>query len=154
MPESLLGRADLIEAARANASPYNFVARSMKVSKEEIIGLITAIRVFLDEDEQAENARYTEMCRRAVDALVEVPGVTVSLEHDGVDYLIPTAVVRYNEDWRGPAEAEILSALSRGDPPVFVRTLAGPGEIGIDPLNLEDETLDLAVRRVREVLVS
>ena len=150
----LLGRAGLIEAARANASPYNFVARSMKVSKEEIIGLITAIRVFLNEDEEAENARYAEMCRRAVDALVEIPGVAVSLEYDGRDYLIPTAVVRFNDDWRGPTVAEILSALSMGDPPVFVRTLGGPGEIGIDPMNLDDETLDIAVCRVREVLLT
>ena len=150
----LLGRTELIEAARANASPNNFVARSLKVSKEEIVGLITAIRVFLNEDEEAETARYTEMCRRAVDALVEVPGVTVSLEHDGRDYLIPTAVVRFSEDWRGPTQAEILSALSRGDPPVFVRTLGGPGEIGIDPINLDEETLDIVVRRVREVLLS
>jgi D-glucosaminate-6-phosphate ammonia-lyase len=150
----LLGRTALIEAARANASPNNFVARSLKVSKEEIVGLITAIRVFLGEDEEAETARYTEMCRRAVDALVEIPGVTVSLEHDGRDYLLPTAVIRFNEDWRGPTQAEILSALSRGDPPVFIRTLGGPGEIGIDPINLDEETLGIVVRRVREVLLS
>ncbi|MDA1348965.1 MAG: aminotransferase class V-fold PLP-dependent enzyme [Chloroflexi bacterium] len=150
----LLGRTEFIEAARANGSPNNFVARSMKVSKEEIVGLITAIKVFLNEDEEAETARYTEMCRQAVDALVEIPGVTVSLEHDGRDYLIPTAVVRFNEDWRGPTQAEILSALSRGDPPVFVRTLGGPGEIGIDPINLDEETLDIVIRRVREALLS
>lgn len=150
----LLGRTELIEAARANASPNNFVARSLKVSKEEIVGLITAIKVFLGEDEEAETARYIEMCRRAVDALVEIPGVTVSLEHDGRDYLIPTAVVRFNENWLGPTQAEILSALSRGDPPVFVRTLGGLGEVGIDPINLDEETLDIVVRRVREVLLS
>ena len=150
----LLGRADLIEAARANASPNTFVARSMKVSKEEIMGLITAIQVFLSEDEEAETARYTEMCNRVVDALVEVPGVEVTVEHDRIDYLIPTAMIWFQEDWRGPSESEILSALSRGDPPVFVRTLGGPGFMGIDPMNLDDEALDVAIRRVREVLLS
>ena len=150
----LLGRSDLIEAARANASPNTFVARSMKVSKEEIMGLITAIQIFLSEDEEAENARYSEMCNRVVDALVEVPGIRVSVEHDRVDYLIPTAMVWFEEDWRGPSESEILSALSGGDPPVFVRTLGGPGLIGIDPMNLDDAGLDVAIRRVREVLLS
>ena len=150
----LLGRSDLIEAARANASPNTFVARSMKVSKEEIMGLITAIQVFLSEDEEAENARYTEMCNRVVDALVEVPGVKVTVEHDRIDYLIPTAMIWFQEDWRRPSESEILSALSRGDPPVYVRTLGGPGLMGIDPMNLDDEALDVAIRRVREVLLS
>ena len=147
-PESLIPKGTLV------GIPRHGIGRGFKVGKEEIVGLITAIRVFLNEDEEAETARYTEMCRRAVDALVEVPGVTVSLEHDGRDYLIPTAVVRFSEDWRGPTQAEILSALSRGDPPVFVRTLGGPGEIGIDPINLDEETLDIVVRRVREGLLS
>ena len=150
----LLGRSDLIEAARANASPNTFVARSMKVSKEEIMGLITAIQVFLSEDEEAENARYAEMCSRVVDALVEVPGVKVSVEHDRIDYLIPTAMIRFGEDWRGPSMDEILAELSGGDPPVYVRTLGGPGTMGIDPMNLDDASLDVAIRRVHEVLLS
>ncbi len=150
----LLGRADLIAAARANASPYTFVARSMKVSKEEIIGLVAAIRLFLDEDEQAQNARYAQMCRRAVDALVEIPGVSVSMEHDEIDYLIPTVAIRFGEDWRGPSQDEIRSILAEGDPPVFLRGLGGPREIGIDPMNLDDDTLDVTIRRVREALLS
>lgn len=150
----LLGRPDLIEAARANASPNHFVARSMKVSKEEIIGLITAIKVFVNEDEKLENARYTEMCGIAVDTLKDVPGTKISLEHDELDYLIPTAVIKFEQHWNGPNPTEILSALSKGEPPVFVRTLAYPGEIGIDPMNLDDETLGIAVRRVREVLLN
>jgi L-seryl-tRNA(Ser) seleniumtransferase len=149
----LLGRPDLIEAARANASPNHFVARSMKVSKEEIIGLITAIKVFMNEDEELENARYAEMCQSAVDVLKDIPGLKVSVEHDELDYLIPTTVIKFEEDWGGFTPTEILSALSAGQPPVFVRTLAYPGEIGIDPMNLDDDALDIAVRRVREVLL-
>ena len=39
----LSGRADLIEAARIQASPNVYVGRGMKIGKEEIIGLITAL---------------------------------------------------------------------------------------------------------------
>ena len=38
----LCGRADLIDAARANGSPAQFLGRPMKVAKEEILGLTTA----------------------------------------------------------------------------------------------------------------
>tara|TARA_B100001123_G_C15345942_1_gene1037327 strand:+ start:30070 stop:31179 length:1110 start_codon:yes stop_codon:yes gene_type:complete len=149
----LLGKAHLIEAARVNASPNNFVARSMKVSKEEIMGLLAAIETFINEDEGVENTRYMQMCSQAVDLLIEIPGVTVSIEHDQIDYLIPTVAIRFNEDWTGATEKQILSTLAGGNPPVFVRTLAGPGEIGIDPMNLNDETLELAVQKIREVLI-
>ena len=54
----LCGRADLIKAAFANASPHQFIGRSMKVAKEEVIGLLTALQIFVEEDEEEENARY------------------------------------------------------------------------------------------------
>ena len=54
----LCGRKDLIEAAAANASPNPFLGRPMKVAKEEIVGLVTALELFVQEDEEAEMARY------------------------------------------------------------------------------------------------
>ncbi|MCH8110019.1 MAG: aminotransferase class V-fold PLP-dependent enzyme, partial [Chloroflexi bacterium] len=90
----LCGRADLIDAAFANASPHQFIGRGLKVAKEEIIGLIHALQIFVNEDEDAENKRYREMCQRAVDALIEVPGVKVTLEHDEFDYMIPHALIK------------------------------------------------------------
>ena len=69
----LAGRGDLIEAAYANASPHQFIGRGMKVAKEEIIGLVEALQLFVDEDEDAENRRYTEMSQQVVDALIEAP---------------------------------------------------------------------------------
>ena len=55
----LAGRKDLIEAAAANASPNQFIGRGMKVAKEEIVGLVAALRIFVEEDEEAETERYT-----------------------------------------------------------------------------------------------
>ncbi|MCH8063850.1 MAG: aminotransferase class V-fold PLP-dependent enzyme, partial [Chloroflexi bacterium] len=71
----LCGREDLIEAAFANASPHQFIGRGMKVAKEEIIGLLQALDIFVNEDEEAEMKRFSEMCQQVVDALIEVPGL-------------------------------------------------------------------------------
>ena len=49
----LWGRADLTEAAAAN--PNRFNGRGMKVAKEEIIGLLHELQIFVDEDKPAEN---------------------------------------------------------------------------------------------------
>ena len=113
----LAGRADLIEAAYANASPHQFIGRGMKVAKEEIVGLLEALRIFVDEDEDAETRRLTEMCQQVVDALIEAPGLEVSVEHDEWDYLIPHAVIRFTRDWRGPSRDEVDHAMAAGDPP-------------------------------------
>ena len=99
----LCGRADLIDAALANASPAQFIGRSAKVAKEEIVGLVTALSMFVEEDEEAEMAWYREMAQRVVDSLIEVPGLNITLEHDGIDYLLPNAVLHLGGDWSGPS---------------------------------------------------
>ena len=79
--------------------------------------------------------------------------IIVTTTADQIDYLIPTVAIRFNKNWRGASEQHILSTLANGNPPVFVRTLAGQGEIGIDPMNLNDEALKLSAQRIREVLL-
>ena len=99
----LLGRADLIEAAAAQANPAQFLGRGMKVAKEEIIGLVASLAAFVEEDEAAEMEAYRARVQTVVDALVELPGLRVTLDHDGINYLIPAAVIRFAGEWRGPS---------------------------------------------------
>ena len=149
----LCGRADLIEAAAANASPHQFVARGMKVAKEEIVGLIAALRIFVEEDEGAETERYRRMCQDVVDALIEIPGLEVSLEYDGVSYHIPTAIMKFGSDWSGPGRDDVLAAMAAGDPPIFLHALGGPDELGVEPINLSEDELHVVIRRLREQLI-
>ena len=149
----LAGRADLIEAAYANASPHQFIGRGMKVAKEEIVGLLEALRIFVDEDEDAETRRLKEMCQQVVDALIEAPGLEVSVEHDEWDYLIPHAVIRFTRDWRGPSRDEVDHAMAAGDPPIYMHNIFNPDELAVDPINLDERELEIVIRRLREVLL-
>ena len=148
----LCGRADLIAAARANASPAQFIGRGMKVAKEEVVGLVTALAMFVDEDEAAEMAYYHGLAQRVVDSLAAVPNLNVTLEHDGIDYLIPNAVLRLGGDWPGPSAAEVAAALQQGDPPIYLQQLRAPDELMVDPLNLTEAETDVVIRRLREAL--
>ena len=149
----LAGRADLIEAAYANASPHQFIGRGMKVAKEEIIGLVEALQIFADEDEDAENRRFYEMCQQVVDALIETPGLEVSVEHDEWDYLTPVAVMRFTRDWRGPSRNEVDAAMATGDPPIYLHNIHNPDELAVDPFNLDEQELETVIRRLREVML-
>ncbi len=148
----LVGRADLIEAAAAQANPAQFLGRGMKVAKEEVIGLVASLAAFVEEDEAAEMAAYRQLAQRAVDALVEIPGLRVTLEHDGINYLIPHAVIRFTDEWRGPSRDAIAAAMERGNPQVYLHQLGGPQELGVDPLNLTEEETEIVIRRLREEL--
>ena len=149
----LCGRADLIEAAAANASPNQFLGRGLKVAKEEIVGLITALQVFVQEDEEAETRRYLEMSRSIVDAIIEVPGLEVGVRHDEHTYLVPTALMTFTKDWSGRTRDEIFESMAAGDPPIVLHTLGNPDELAVDPINLDSDELHTVIRRLREELL-
>jgi len=148
----LVGRADLIEAAAAQANPAQFLGRGMKVAKEEVIGLVASLAAFVEEDEAAEMEAYRAMVQPVVDALVELPGLRVTLEHDRVNYLLPQAAIYVTDDWRGPSRDAVLAALEQGNPQIHLQTLAGPQELAVDPLNLTEAEVETVIRRLREEL--
>ena len=150
----LCGRADLIEAAAANASPHQFLGRGMKVAKEEIIGLLTALQIYVNEDEEGETNRYRQMCQAVVDALIEIPGLRVTLEHDEYNYLIPTTLIRFTKDWKGLSRDHVLAAMAKGDPPIFLHSLGNPDELAMDPFNVSDKELEIVIRRLRQELLA
>jgi L-seryl-tRNA(Ser) seleniumtransferase len=152
----LCGRKDLIDAASANANPNQFMGRPMKVAKEEIVGLVTALELFVEEDEDAEMGRYGRLAQGIVDALSalsEIPGLRITLEHDDYDYLIPNAVIRFGREWRGPSRERIMEALEGDDPPIYFNQQGEPDEIAVDPLNLLDDEAEAVARRLREELL-
>ena len=148
----LVGRADLIEAAAAQANPAQFLGRGMKVAKEEVIGLVASLAAFVEEDEAAEMEAYRAMVQPVVDALVELPGLRVTLEHDGTNYLLPQAAIFFTDEWRGPSRDTVATALELGTPQIHLQQLGGPRELAVDPLNLTEEEVEIVIRRLREEL--
>jgi L-seryl-tRNA(Ser) seleniumtransferase len=150
----LFGRKDLVDAAAANSSPHQFLGRGMKVSKEGIMGFVAALEVFLDQDEEQEMARFHSMAQQIVDAFIETPGLRVTLEHDKRNYLIPNALITFEESWRGPSRSELTAALEAGDPPIYLQGVFLPeDQIAVDPFNVDEEEMDVLIHRLREELL-
>lgn len=72
----LLGRTELIEAARAHGAPNHAVGRGMKVGKEELLGLLAAVEWALEQDEAAMLERYEETVRLWVERIGALPEVS------------------------------------------------------------------------------
>jgi len=72
----LLGRKDLIEAARLNTLPYSdTMGRSCKVNKEELVGMLVALESFLKEDQAALYREWERRVAVIAKLVSEVPGV-------------------------------------------------------------------------------
>jgi L-seryl-tRNA(Ser) seleniumtransferase len=152
----LAGRRDLIRAVAANASPNQALGRAAKTSKEEICGLVVALECFLAEDEKAEMKRYHDVCATIVEALADIPGLRAVVEQDGVNRVLPHAVVYFGPDWAGPSGHAVQVALAQGEPHVYVQQGAHQGgyfdEIAVDPFNLGPGEETIVAARLREAL--
>ncbi len=75
----LIGRKDLVAYALLNNSPHeDTLGRSQKVGKEEIIGMVKAIEVYLGEDHDALAKEWQRRLNGIASELAKIPGVSTS----------------------------------------------------------------------------
>jgi L-seryl-tRNA(Ser) seleniumtransferase len=117
----LLGRRDLIEAALMNSSPREgAVCRPMKVGKEEVIGCVTALEVWLKLDIKKLYAEWNVRIDRIRKLVETVPGVKTDtyVPDDGNRY--PTLKVSWDQQAWGFTISECVAQLRAGDPVIEV----------------------------------
>jgi len=61
----LYGRGDLVEMAKLQTSPFNGLGRGMKVDRTQMVGLLVALKLFLDVTPEEENAEFASWKERA-----------------------------------------------------------------------------------------
>ena len=123
----LLGRKDLIEAAVRNSCPYEgAVCRPMKVGKEEVIGLLTAIETWLNTDSKKLYDEWNSRVDRIAKLVNTVPGVQteIYIPDDGNRY--PTLRVSWDQDAWGFGIKDCVEKLREGDPVIEVLGIDNP----------------------------
>jgi L-seryl-tRNA(Ser) seleniumtransferase len=146
----LLGRKDLVDAARINASPFGGIGRGMKVGKEEIIGLIAALERYLKVGHEAEfrelDARVSDLIR----TLSGIQGVKAGRFVPEIANHLPHLVV----DWDSPvtlSSQEVAASLREGDPRIEV-SQRGPRGLTISVWMLRPGEHKIVAKRLSEVL--
>src|SRR6266705_4415475 len=75
----LIGRKDLVAYALLNNSPHeDTLGRSQKVGKEEILGMVKALELYLREDHDALAKEWQDRLERISQRITKVPGVSTS----------------------------------------------------------------------------
>ncbi|MFB6135569.1 MAG: aminotransferase class V-fold PLP-dependent enzyme [Halobacteriaceae archaeon] len=151
----LVGRADLVEAARMQAFPNHGIGRALKVSKEQIVGQVTALKRWADRDHDERRARWRAAAERVCERVGDLPGVeaTVAFPESGPRPLtIPRARVTVDEATVGRDADAVGAALKEGTPPVAV-ALNGPSDVlWVNPEHLREGEEEVVARRLRSVL--
>lgn len=75
----LIGNKTLCKAAYFQGAPHHNYGRAMKISKEETMGLLAAVRAWHKRDHDAEQVMWTAWMQSIADRLKDIPGVTATV---------------------------------------------------------------------------
>lgn len=160
----LLGRKDLIEAAKKNNSPNsNTVGRGMKVAKEEIVGLVAAVDWFLKQDDAAMEAEYRQRADRIAKHLSTIPTLQSQIFIPEVANHVPHLLITYDQSRIKITGAEVMHKMRQGKPrielnpatggaPASAGLTGGPNTLVVGVWMLQPGEDMVVAKRLREVL--
>jgi L-seryl-tRNA(Ser) seleniumtransferase len=129
----LLGRKDLIEAAKLNDSPNSdSLCRTNKVNKEEIIGMLVALEIYLKQDHAAIWKDWESRCQHIADAVKEFPDVKTQVYVPLIANAVPHLRVRWDSAKRKLSGPQMVQKLRDGTPSIEVGPNSrNPIQIGV-----------------------
>jgi L-seryl-tRNA(Ser) seleniumtransferase len=160
----LLGRKDLIDAAKKNNSPNsNTVGRGMKVAKEEIVGLVAAVDWFLKQDDSAIEGECRQRAEHIAKHLSAIPTVQTQVFIPEVANHVPHLLISYDQNRIKVTGAEVMKKMREGKPrielnpstggaPASAGLPGGPNTIVVGVWMLQPGEDMVVAKRLREVL--
>lgn len=149
----LLGRKDLVEAARRALSPHAGIGRGMKVGKEEMIGLLAAVERYLKVDHDAEQKEMEKRANYILQALAKMDGVKASPFMPEIENHVPHVMIDWDETARRRTSHEVVDALFKGDPSIAVSRM-GAGSVRVSVWMMRGDEYKIVARRLQETLAS
>jgi len=152
-PETWTWR-QLIAEGKIAGPPLQGIGRPCKVGREEVVGLLTALKAYVRRDHAADLTRWQTLAQRMAEGLSGIPGVQVT-SNDGTASGRPNVTLQLDEQALGKTAVQINNTLADGDPIVAVSTgSAGNSRITLGTMCLADGEEEIVVKRLREVLVA
>jgi L-seryl-tRNA(Ser) seleniumtransferase len=148
----LLGRKDLIEAARMNAWPNSdSIGRGMKVNKEELLAMMVAVDSFVNRDHKAVWREWEKRVKQVADAVASVKSVKTEQFVPEIANAVPHLRVTWDESVVKLTPRQVAQQLREGEPSIEVR----PGSreaLEIAVWMMQPGEAQIVGRRIREVL--
>jgi L-seryl-tRNA(Ser) seleniumtransferase len=148
----LLGRADLIKAARLNCSPNgDTIGRGLKVNKEEMLGMMVALEVFMKRDHEADWREYEKRVKIVADSVQSIKGVKTETWMGEIANHVPHLKITWAPGEFKTSLADMQKKLREGEPSIEVTPGLDNGLV-IGVWTLQPGEAEIVGRRVREVL--
>jgi len=140
----------LIDKDRLKGVPQHGIGRTCKVGKEQIIGLLTALELFVAEGDAVRHQRWRTMMETLANGLQGIPGARIALDDIGNVEEIPTLMLE-----QGRLSAlDLVIALQNGSPPIQADPLlCERGAVAFNPMCLQPGEAEIIAESVRRLLL-
>ena len=156
----LLGQKNLVRAAWVHSAPHHGFARSMKVGKEEAIGMLMAVEMWVKRDHDAEWKRWTEGLEHIAGRVAAIDGITTSMvQPAGLSNRTPSLRVMWQRERLGVTGEELARTLFSTEPRIALFPAGGAGDpsltgVSITPYMLSPGEEKIVADRLHSLLSS
>jgi len=151
----LLGRRDLIEAARLNTSPNSdTISRGMKVNKEEILGMLVAVELYLKRDHEAEWKEWERRAQVIADAATKIPSVQSEVIVPPIANHVPHLKLSWDQEKVRIAPPQVMRQLREGQPSIEASPMTNREALAFGVWMMQPGDAEVVARRVAEILKS
>ena len=117
----LLGRQDLVAYALLNNSPHeDVIGRSQKVGKEEIVGMVKALELYLNDDHDALNKEWQQRLELISAKVSTLPSVTTSYFMPDMANHVPHMEIKWDPQRIKISPKDANAELKKGSPSIVL----------------------------------
>jgi len=145
-------RRSLIGSGALGGVPHQGLGRSLKVGREEVIGLLTALERYVAGSDDEDALVWTKRLDIVAAVLGDVDGVVVTRQcRPGKP--IPVLLLDLDEGRLGLTAYDVVNDLLEGSPPIAItESHAELGRLSVNAMGLTDGEAEIVGRRLRETL--
>ena len=148
----ILGRKDLLQAAWVASSPHHGHGRAMKIGKEEMLGLLAAVEMWVQRDHNKEDEVWTQWMQTIADHVTKIEGVTASIRQPrGMNNHSPGLAINWDPAKLGITGEEVSRILWTTEPRIALNS-GGRTGVSITAYMMMPEDVEVVTRRIHEIL--
>ena len=149
----LLGKKEYIEAARLHTPPRGeTIGRGMKVNKEEVLGMLAALELYLSKDHQAEWKMWENQIDLISESAKSISGVETTIHVPPHANHVPSLKIRWDQSKVNISPDNVRKILREGSP--SIETVGNKNEIGITTWMMVPGQEKIVAKKIKKILKS
>lgn len=151
----LMGKKNLIEAARLNAPPRGGnIGRGNKVNKEEILGMYVALESYINRDHAKDWKIWEGRVAYIVKSIKDIPGIHTETFIPEVANENPTLKIFWDKDKTNITSKLLGEKMRDGNPSIETISWESEDYIRVAVFMLQDGQEKIVAKRLREELLA